>query len=245
MRQPELGKKIAELRRSKGLTQEELVEKCNLNVRTLQRIESGEVTPRSYTVKMIFTALDFPYYNLTGEAQGEFSKAGSLIIKIPGQLYRYFLDLTNLKTHTMKKISVLFASLVIIGIALFSFCSESKAQKTEKAITDIKTNEQKLNNWINTGKVDSVLSLYRDDACVIPFSCGKEEMYKGLKPLIDNGYKVLYYNSSEISLADSIAVEKYSSVYRYMGSDIKQKGMKEWRQTNGKWLIINHMMMDY
>ena len=59
MEQPELGKKIAELRKIKGLTQEDLVEKCNLSVRTLQRIESGEVEPRSYTLKLIFSALDF------------------------------------------------------------------------------------------------------------------------------------------------------------------------------------------
>jgi transcriptional regulator with XRE-family HTH domain len=44
MKQPELGRKIAELRKAKGLTQEELVEKCNIRVRTLQRIESGEVS---------------------------------------------------------------------------------------------------------------------------------------------------------------------------------------------------------
>lgn len=58
MKQPELGKKILELRKSKGLTQEELVEKCNINVRTIQRIEAGEVTPRSYTVKTILEALE-------------------------------------------------------------------------------------------------------------------------------------------------------------------------------------------
>lgn len=57
MKQPELGKKISEMRKAKGLTQEELVEKCNLNVRTIQRIEAGEVTPRSYTIKALFEAL--------------------------------------------------------------------------------------------------------------------------------------------------------------------------------------------
>ncbi|WP_158587699.1 helix-turn-helix domain-containing protein [Algoriphagus lacus] len=61
MKQPELGKKISELRKAKGLTQEELVEKCNLNVRTIQRIEAGEVTPRSYTVKALFEALDYQW----------------------------------------------------------------------------------------------------------------------------------------------------------------------------------------
>lgn len=59
MKQPELGKKISELRKDKGLTQEELVDKCNISVRTLQRIESGEVTPRSYTIKTILAALEY------------------------------------------------------------------------------------------------------------------------------------------------------------------------------------------
>jgi len=59
MKQPELGKIITGLRKEKGLTQEELVEKCNISVRTIQRIEAGEVTPRSYTVKTILSALDY------------------------------------------------------------------------------------------------------------------------------------------------------------------------------------------
>lgn len=58
MKQPELGRKITELRKEKGLTQEELVDKCNISVRTLQRIEAGEVTPRDYTIKTILAALD-------------------------------------------------------------------------------------------------------------------------------------------------------------------------------------------
>jgi transcriptional regulator with XRE-family HTH domain len=58
MKQPELGKKISELRKEKGLTQEELVDKCNISVRTLQRIETGEVTPRIYTIRTILDALD-------------------------------------------------------------------------------------------------------------------------------------------------------------------------------------------
>ncbi len=57
MKQPELGHRISELRKSKNLTQEELVDACNVSVRTIQRIESGEVTPRTSTVKIILTAL--------------------------------------------------------------------------------------------------------------------------------------------------------------------------------------------
>lgn len=57
MKQPELGQRILELRKSKGFTQEELVEKCNINVRTIQRIEAGEVSPRNFTIRTILEAL--------------------------------------------------------------------------------------------------------------------------------------------------------------------------------------------
>lgn len=71
MKQPELGRKISELRKSKGLTQEELVEKCNISVRTIQRIETGDVTPRSYTVKTILSALDFDLDELKGQNENK------------------------------------------------------------------------------------------------------------------------------------------------------------------------------
>ena len=63
MKQPELGKRISELRKEKGLTQEELVEQCNINVRTIQRIEAGEVNPRSYTIKTILNVLGEDYFD--------------------------------------------------------------------------------------------------------------------------------------------------------------------------------------
>ncbi len=57
MKQPELGQKLTALRQEKNMTQEELVEACNVSVRTIQRIESGEVTPRISTIKIIVAAL--------------------------------------------------------------------------------------------------------------------------------------------------------------------------------------------
>ncbi len=69
MKQPELGRKIYELRKQKGLTQEELVEKCNINVRTIQRIEAGETTPRSFTIKILLEALDASLDSFTNETE--------------------------------------------------------------------------------------------------------------------------------------------------------------------------------
>jgi uncharacterized Tic20 family protein len=63
----QLGQKIQELRKQKGMTQEDLAEKTGLSVRTIQRIESGEVDPRSYTLNQIAEALGVEITDLTNE----------------------------------------------------------------------------------------------------------------------------------------------------------------------------------
>ncbi len=75
MKQPELGKRIIELRKQKGLTQEELVEQCNINVRTIQRIEAGEVNPRSYTIKTILEVLGVDYFENENKEESVFTLA--------------------------------------------------------------------------------------------------------------------------------------------------------------------------
>lgn len=78
MKQPELGRRIASLRSEKRLTQEELVEKCNISIRTIQRIESGEVTPRDFTIKAIFSALEVELDRAEKEDQDERRETSNL-----------------------------------------------------------------------------------------------------------------------------------------------------------------------
>ena len=61
MNQPDLGLKVSELRQQKGLTQEQLAELCEVSPRTIQRIESGEVDPRAYTLQCLGNALEFDF----------------------------------------------------------------------------------------------------------------------------------------------------------------------------------------
>lgn len=86
MKQPELGDYIANLRKEQGLTQEELVERCNINVRTIQRIEAGDVTPRNYTIKNILNALGSSFEAITQKEQKttEQETAMANILKNPG-----------------------------------------------------------------------------------------------------------------------------------------------------------------
>jgi len=62
-----IGQKIKELRIKKGLTQEELAERTKLSVRTIQRIESGDVDPRTYTLSLLAEALDVELEVFTNE----------------------------------------------------------------------------------------------------------------------------------------------------------------------------------
>jgi uncharacterized Tic20 family protein len=61
MNQPDLGLKITELRQQKSLTQEKLAEYCDVSTRTIQRIESGEVEPRSFTRNSLSNILEFDF----------------------------------------------------------------------------------------------------------------------------------------------------------------------------------------
>ncbi|GGG99922.1 hypothetical protein GCM10007415_39720 [Parapedobacter pyrenivorans] len=67
MQQPTLGKRLTALRKAKNLTQEELVEKSRVSVRTIQRIEAGEVLPRVYTVKILLAALGETFESFTNQ----------------------------------------------------------------------------------------------------------------------------------------------------------------------------------
>jgi transcriptional regulator with XRE-family HTH domain len=59
-----IGQTIKDARIRKGLTQEELAEKTDISIRTIQRIESDEVDPRSYTLSTLARVLDLNYEEL-------------------------------------------------------------------------------------------------------------------------------------------------------------------------------------
>ncbi|SEH59489.1 Uncharacterized conserved protein, Tic20 family [Paenimyroides aquimaris] len=52
-----IGTKITQLRKQKAFSQEQLAELAKVNVRTIQRIENNETTPRGATLKLICDAL--------------------------------------------------------------------------------------------------------------------------------------------------------------------------------------------
>jgi transcriptional regulator with XRE-family HTH domain len=111
MKQPELGRKISELRKAKGLTQEELVDKCNISVRTLQRIETGEVTPRSYTIKTILAALEYDLSTIEVNDDNIIHSTAGWIKK----LFLFDIDLAESPDYFIKQLNIAW----ILGILYF------------------------------------------------------------------------------------------------------------------------------
>ena len=69
MKQPAFGNNISTLRNQKGMTQKELADACAIDIRTIQRIEAGEVSPRKHTVRLLANALGCDTGTLTGAAE--------------------------------------------------------------------------------------------------------------------------------------------------------------------------------
>ncbi len=129
MKQPELGRKVSEIRNLIGLTQDELSKNCQLSLRTIQRIESGIVNPRSYTLKIIGDKLDFNFYSVKRK-----SKRLSFLKDWRNFIINRVIQFFNLKTSTMKKLSVLSVTSGLLGFCLFLLMtsSEAKGVKDEK-----------------------------------------------------------------------------------------------------------------
>lgn len=143
----DFGKKLIEVRNSKGLTQDEVAEKCNVTVRTIQRIESGTVKPRAYTMKIISEVLGFDFFETPNTGYDVDLKVNNSNRK---DLLFLIKDLFNLKTNPMKKVSILATSSLIIGLAVFIFGSESKAQSSSGNEPKSSINAENLPCYVKT-----------------------------------------------------------------------------------------------
>jgi len=240
MKQPELGKKISTLRQARGLTQTELAESCQLGIRTIQRIESAEVTPRSYTIKMIFSCLDYDFYNSEGGIS--FSDRLKSAFGWKAQHFqKHLIDLFNLKTNTMKKLTLLSSIplLVVIGILLFN--GESKAQSTKLEQTIEQFNQEFMTNF-NKGNLEPLLAYYRKDACVLPQNCcGKSCVEENLILQKSKNYQFTLLESVGLNVDGNLGIEKGKFEIQFDDGKLRIQGMymTEWHYENKQWKIKN------
>ncbi len=93
-----VGARIAEARKARGWTQEELAEQTNLTVRTIQRLENQANTPRPHTLRRIAQALAIPFERINAPQVEAVSV--SLPVDTVDALAeeRHFLQLLNLSS---------------------------------------------------------------------------------------------------------------------------------------------------
>lgn len=234
MKQPELGNKIIKLRKQKGLTQEELAEKCNLNLRTIQRIETNEVSPRSFTVKIIFDALDYDFFN----SQSGINRFNNNFENMLKQFQRFLLNAFNLKTNKMKKILIATVVILLLTAGIFKPFSKEKSfteQEFKEYVSDVNDNFQK---WFNKGQLDSLMTFYRHDACLLGICCGKDDI-KSYNKLQRNAYKFTSITTTSVSICDTIAIEKgVWNIKHNLVGDLSGVYITEWRYLNKEWRIV-------
>lgn len=184
MKQPELGKKIAELRKAKGLTQEELAKMCNLNVRSLQRIESGEAMPRLYTLKMILNELNYPLedFNKFGVedqlSEDAVFQRNEEQHSFNSKLASFYHSLNGIEKLIIASLAVIILILIIWGFT---------GKKNEEIITK--------KNTVWTDDIQSPKEIKASDISGI-WQLSREHVSE--KELLDNKYKPRLYTTYKI-----------------------------------------------
>jgi transcriptional regulator with XRE-family HTH domain len=120
----EVGKKIAELRKAKGFTQEDLAKRCKTNTWTIKRIEEGEVSPKLFVLKQIGEELG---YDIPFDDEDD-SKVWLLTLHLtnfffvplfPWLVWKYKKDeIKELGNHTKDVINFQFSLLIYIAVAI-------------------------------------------------------------------------------------------------------------------------------
>ena len=82
-----LAKVVQTHRAAQGLTQTELAGKTGISLRSVQRIEKGEVLPRPFTIRALATALNFKEKDLTAnnveeKPPADPGRAGKIILSV-------------------------------------------------------------------------------------------------------------------------------------------------------------------
>ncbi|MBC8756261.1 helix-turn-helix domain-containing protein [Kordia sp. YSTF-M3] len=237
IQQPALGKKIADQRRAKGFTQEELVEKCNINVRTLQRIEAGEVTPRISTIKLIFEALEIEFENAVALNSSE-----DTIAKKP---QNHFLELLNFKTNPMKKLLILLIPILSI-IAMFVVMATQKTtfDDTKVKRSDVSEASGLFIKYYNSGQIDSIGILFLENASFMPSNHrelrGRNEIVDYYHGVYNSGFRLNVDKPTFIIISDSIAIEKGIWEGNNNGT-FSGNYLTQWRLKDGNWFMENTM----
>jgi serpin B len=207
MKKQDFREKLIEVRKARGLTQVDVAKMCKITVRTIQRLESGKVLPRAYTIKAISDNLGINFFETSDNDVKDKEQQSSWIILTLSWNAR---DLFNLKTNAMKKISILTAPFILVGFVLFFVLnSETNAQTNDYS--------SPLNNYSFNMYRDTKVE--KENLFISPLSTyyALLMVYEGSKKKTKDEFeKVLYLNNSD-SLKNNFLHNIASESDRYPG----------------------------
>lgn len=244
MKQPDLGKKILALRLAKGLTQTELADECNVSLRTIQRIEAAEVTPRSYTVKLIFDTLDYDFYSAEAKPTAKPAILKENTQNTVASFSEKSNGILNIKTKEMK--AIVYVSVLCVALAaLFFGIAEYRNAGIDRVDQARATNmNPNFVRWFNAGQMDSIGSVYLPDAYIMPIDHervqGRQEIIKYHQDLYNMGFRMVSNVQEELIKSDSIAVERGHWKGVNNGS-FSGYYLTQYRLVDGHWYIENDM----
>jgi hypothetical protein len=132
-------------------------------------------------------------------------------------------------------LSVLIFTVMILGTTIYS---ESHAQTSAKAKKTIETSSKNFLRWFNAGKVDSLMTLYTDNACLVGQGCGKE-FIQGYYTGETGKYKFKELTVNSVQVNETNAIEKGEWKISFSsGQEIGGEYSTEWKLINNKWLIF-------
>lgn len=139
----------------------------------------------------------------------------------------------------MKKLSILSAVFAVTAIVLLAVCMDGNAQSSSKVEKIIRENGEKFTRWFNTGQIDSLMTLYSDDACLVAMGCGRafiRDYYESQSQFL----KFEEFSILSINVGGSVAVEKGRWVVSLSsGGKLTGEYLTEWHKIDKKWLIVN------
>jgi transcriptional regulator with XRE-family HTH domain len=118
----EFGRKLLQIRESKGFTQDELSDRCNISVRTIQRIEASQVKPRYHTIKVLSDVLDYDFLRIV-EPQNRF------------RFISWIGKSDKLTTKKMKKIAIIPTTILLLAVTSF-LLAQRQAGPASEAVTE-------------------------------------------------------------------------------------------------------------
>lgn len=134
----------------------------------------------------------------------------------------------------MKKISIL--SLLIFALVVTYL--ETVAQTAVRPKKDIIQSNKNFMDWFNSGQIDSITTLYADNACLDGRGCGKD-FIKDYYKAETTQYKIQELITSEITIKDNTALETGRwKILLPSGMLLSGTYRSDWQLVNKKWVIV-------